>query len=107
MLCDSHDAVSGNGVGSWLERREVPITSSLFSISLGAMGKYREEMGTQQGSPDSEPLPLRYVGEQTHHQKYLCCDTGFSAGFFPKVCTAELLPDMESEAAAFPRVSLE
>lgn len=52
-------------MGSWLERREVPITSGLFSISLGSMGKYREEMGTQQGSPDSEPLPLRYVGEHS------------------------------------------
>lgn len=92
--------VSGNGVGSWLERREVPITSGLFSISLGPMGKYREEMGTQQGNPDSEPLPLRYVGNR--HQKYLHFDTGFSAGFSPKVCSAELSPDMESDAAAFP-----
>lgn len=62
MPCDSHDASSGNGVGSWLERKEVPITSGLFSISLGTMGKSREEMGTQQGNPDSEPLPPRLCG---------------------------------------------
>lgn len=57
MPCDSHDAMNGNGVGSWLERREVPITSGLFSISLGAMGKCREEMGTQQGNPDMSSCP--------------------------------------------------
>lgn len=42
------------------------------------------------------------MGEQTRHQKHLRCDTGFYAAFFLKVCSAELLPDMESEAAAFP-----
>lgn len=99
--------LSGNGVGSWLERREVPITSGLFSISLGAMGKYREDIGTQQGKPDIskrsvERLPLRSVGEQTQHQKHLHRDTDFSAGFFLKACSAELLPDRESEAAAIP-----
>lgn len=95
MPCDSHDAVSGNGVGSWLERREVPITSGLFSISLAAMGKCREEIGTQQGNPDIERWPLRSVGEQMQHQKHLHRDADFSAGFFPKVCSAELLPDLE------------
>lgn len=96
MPCDSHDAASGIGVGSWLERREVPITSALVSISLGATGKCREETGARQGNPDIERLPLRYIGEQTQHQKHLHGDTGFSAGFFLKVCSAGLLPDMES-----------
>lgn len=69
----------GGDMGSWLEReREIPITDSLFSISLGTMRKRREGMDTY---PDRERLPLRCAGENRHRTQSIFTVT---LGSFPR-----------------------